>query len=207
MVPRVVAAAFALSLSTLSLLAQQPAPPIPLYPGAVPRSIEPEPLPPIAPAPEPSFPAYPWPPAGPAPFAAEAPATAPALTAPAGRVFCEQSVTVQLAVSDAVAEPYRPFIGIWSDAAWTPQLCAALIVESVTPEGTASIIYVFGPMRSTAGAPGGILHGTGIIRDGALRFQNSDGSQFVYRPLYADLEGHLTSPQGQSYQAIFKKTP
>ena len=29
------------------------------------------------------------------------------------------------------AERYRPFIGIWSDASWTPSLCAALIVENV----------------------------------------------------------------------------
>ena len=28
-----------------------------------------------------------------------------------------------------IPERYRPFVGIWSDAAWTPQLCAALIVE------------------------------------------------------------------------------
>jgi hypothetical protein len=53
----------------------------------------------------------------------------------------------------------------------------------------------------------GILHGTGIIRDGELRFQNSDGSQFAFRPLYADLGGRLSTPQGQSYEAVFKKTP
>ncbi len=52
-----------------------------------------------------------------------------------------------------------------------------------------------------------ILQGTGIVGDGELRFQNSDGSQFAFRPLYADLEGHLTTPKGQSYQAIFKQTP
>ena len=50
------------------------------------------------------------------------------------------------------------------------------------------------------------LHGSGVIRDGELRFQNSDGSQFAFRPLYADLAGRLTTPQGQSYEAIFKKT-
>ena len=53
----------------------------------------------------------------------------------------------------------------------------------------------------------GVLHGTGIIRDGELRFQNSDGSQFAFRPLYADLGGRLSTPQGQSYEAVFKKTP
>ena len=77
----------------------------------------------------------------------------------------------------------------------------------VTPDGTASIVYVYGPMGSGGRGAGGVLHGTGIIRDGELRFQNSDGSQFAFRPLYADLSGQLTTPQGQNYQAIFKKTP
>ena len=123
------------------------------------------------------------------------------------RVFCEQPVTVHLADPDTVAERYRPFIGIWSDASWTPQLCAALIVETVAPDGTATILYAFGPMGSNAREPGGVLQGTGIIRDGELRFQNSDGSQFAFRALYADLDGRLTTPTDQTYQAVFKKTP
>jgi len=121
-------------------------------------------------------------------------------------VFCDQPVTIRLADRAAIPDPYRPFIGIWSDAAWNPQLCAALVVESVQPDGTASILYVFGPMGSNTGRPGGVLHGTGMIRDGELRFQNSDGTQFAFRPLYADLDGRLTTPQGQAYQAVFKKT-
>jgi hypothetical protein len=222
MVRRIVSAAFVLSLSALSSFAQQPGSPIPLYLDAPPGSIQPEPLPPIPPTAGPTLPAIPTPlgepPLAVAPAAAapgipsamsepiSGPASAP-MSAPTGRVFCEQPVTVRLVDPDAVAERYRPFIGIWSDASWTPQLCAALIVENITPEGTASIVYAFGPMTSTARGEGGVLHGTGIIRDGALSFQNSDGSQFVFRPLYADLDGHLTTPQGQSYKSIFKKTP
>ena len=80
-------------------------------------------------------------------------------------------------------------------------------VENVAPDGTATILYAFGPIGSNARGPGGVLNGTGIVQDGELRFQNSDGSQFAFRPLYADLEGRLTTPQGQSYHAIFKKTP
>ena len=53
---------------------------------------------------------------------------------------------------------------------------------------------------------GGVLHGIGIIRDGQLLFQNTDGSQFAFRPRYADLDGRLTTPRGQSFQATFKKT-
>ena len=96
---------------------------------------------------------------------------------------------------------------MWSDASWTPALCAALIVGNITADGTASIVYVFGPMGSNSRVAGGVLNGTGVVRDGELRFQNSDGSQFAFRPLYADMQGRLTTPQGQSYDAIFKKTP
>jgi hypothetical protein len=132
-------------------------------------------------------------------------------SAPSERIFCDQAVTVQLADQAAVAQRFQAFIGIWSDASWTPQLCAALIVENVAPDGTATIFYVYGPMgsngRGPSGAVGGVLEGTGIIRDGELRFQNSDGSQFAFRPLYSDLDGHLTTPRNQSYQAVFKKTP
>jgi hypothetical protein len=169
--------------------------------AAVAQQIELQPLPPLAPAPESSQP----PPAAasaPAPPAMSAP-----MSAPAGRVFCEQPVTVQLADPDAVAERFRPFIGIWSDASWTPLLCAALIVENVSRDGTATILYVFGPMAANGRGAGGVLQGTGTIRDGELRFQTSDGSQFAFRPLYGDLDGRLTAPKGQSYQAVFKKTP
>ena len=84
---------------------------------------------------------------------------------------------------------------------------ARFAVENVAPDGTATILYAFGPIGSGARGPGGVLNGTGIVQDGELRFQNSDGSQFAFRPVYADLEGRLTTPQGQSYRAVFKKTP
>jgi len=129
------------------------------------------------------------------------------LSAPAERVFCNQSVGVRLTTPDSTADRYRPFVGVFSDASWTPQLCAALVVESVTPDGIARIDYVFGPMGSNSSGPGGVLRGTGIIRDGELRFQNSDGSQFAFRPLYSDLSGTLTTPQGQTYQTVFVRTP
>jgi hypothetical protein len=123
-----------------------------------------------------------------------------------GRIFCEQSVSYRIADPMKVPEPYRRFLGAWSDAAWDTNTCAALIVDNVDPDGTASIMYVYGPLGSSARVPGGVLHGTGIIRDGELRFQNSDGTQFAFRPGIADLVGRMTAPNGQSYEAAFKKT-
>ena len=149
-------------------------------------------------------------PAGPAPGAAVPPPSdgQPSAAGPeSGRVFCDQTVSFRLAPPDSVPEPYRPFVGIFSDASWTPQLCAALIVQNVQPDGTAAIVYAYGPMGSNVrGAAGGVLNGTGIVRDGELRFQNSDGSQFAFKPLYSDLDGRLTTPKGQSYGAVFKRT-
>jgi len=224
MVRRLVAAALALPLSAAASAQQPPVgyPPFPAPPPpsfsqvpplpftgapAAPRAPEPLPLGQVAPGPVPLGPVPP----APLPRA-EAPPP-PVMTTPSetGRIFCEQPVTFRVAERDGVPERYRGFVGIWSDAAWTPQLCAALIVENVTPDGTATIIYAFGPMgppRAAGGrAPGGgVLNGTGVVRDGELRFQNSDGSQFAFRPLYSDLDGRLTTPQGQSFHAIFKKT-
>jgi hypothetical protein len=124
-----------------------------------------------------------------------------------GRVFCRQSVGFRLADPANVPQTLRRFLGVWSDAAWDARTCAALIVEDVKPDGTAAIVYVYGPLGDGATATGGILHGTGIVRDGELRFQNSDGTQFAFKPGIVDLEGRLTTPKGQSFAATFKRTP
>jgi hypothetical protein len=138
------------------------------------------------------------------PAAAQAPP--PVAQAQSGRIFCDQNVSYRIADPATVPEPYRRFLGAWSDAAWNPNSCAALIVDNVDPEGTASITYVYGPLGSNTRTPGGTLNGTGIIRDGELRFQNSDGTQFAFRPGIVDLVGHMTTPNGPTYEATFKKT-
>jgi hypothetical protein len=153
------------------------------------------------------------PPANPAPAGttqavppSDQPAQAsPAQPAPVGRDFCEQTVTAQPADPASVPERYRPFVGIFSDAAWNPQLCAALVVEAITGDGTTTITYVFGPIGAGKKAAGGVLHGTGVIKDGSLLFQNSDGSQYAFQPFYSDLAGRWTTPKGQTYEAIFKR--
>jgi len=144
-------------------------------------------------------------PSNPPPAAPLSDQSAPAQPAPLGRVFCDQSVNAQPAAPTSVPERYRPFVGIFSDADWTPQLCAALVVENIADDGTATITYAFGPIASGSKVAGGVLHGTGIVKDGALLFQNSDGSQYAFQPFYSDLAGRWTTPKGQTYEAIFKR--
>jgi hypothetical protein len=191
--------------ATASAHRPEPLPPLTGAPAPrpVPDAGAPVPLgvPPISPdviAPEPAAP----PGASPPTAAPSAPAQPPAPS----RIFCEQTVTYRLADPASVAPNFQPFVGIWSDADWTPSLCAALIVESVQGNGTATLTYAYGPLAAGQRTPGGVLHGTGIIRDGQLQFQNNDGSQFTFKPFYADLQGQLTTPQGQTYQAVFKRT-
>lgn len=139
-----------------------------------------------------------------APAAAQPPPAAPP---PAdARVFCGQSVGFAVTPWARVPAVYRRFLGVWSDAAWGPDACAALIVESIDRAGTAKILYVYGPLDSSAPGPGGVLRGTGIIRAGILRFQNSDGTQFAFRPEIIDLAGQMTTPSGDSFTATFKKS-
>jgi hypothetical protein len=130
----------------------------------------------------------------------------PEAEAPQGREFCHQSVSFTVAPREDVPDAYRAFVGIFSDAAWNPQLCAALVVENVTDDGTATIIYAYGPMGTNGRGPGGVLNGTGIVRNGELKFQNSDGTQFLFKPFYSDLDGHLVTPKGQAYETIFKRS-
>jgi hypothetical protein len=78
-------------------------------------------------------------------------------------VFCEQNVSYRVAEVSTVPEPYRRFLGVWSDAAWDANTCAALIVDN-DRDGTASIILSTGRWDRRAVPP--ILHGTGVIRDG-----------------------------------------
>lgn len=133
--------------------------------------------------------------------------TPPDASQAGARVFCEQSVEVEVADRTLVPRRFRRFLGVWSDAAWDARTCAALIVEDVKPDGTAAVVYVYGPLDDTSSVRGGILHGTGIIRDGELLFQNSDGTQFAFRPDIVDLDGQLTTPRGATFTARFKKTP
>ncbi len=174
-----ISAAFGVLLSPAAGLAQQA--PVPLYPGAMPKTYEAQPLPPVPSAPDYAAPAAPQPPpyAGgmppmprsplPPPMSAP-PMSSPPMSSPAAampaplfppapqpsttgapvspsadRTFCSQPVSIHVANRDTVGQRYQPFIGIWSDASWTPSLCAALIVENVTPDGTATIVYAFRP--------------------------------------------------------------
>jgi hypothetical protein len=144
--------------------------------------------------------------------AAEQLPPAPSAEQPPSRAFCDQNVAFRIDDPVSAPEQYRPFVGVWSDAAWDARTCAALVVQRVAPDGKASIVYIYGPEGARALVPGAVLRGTGVIKDGELRFQNSDGSQYAFRPRVVDavvigMVGHWINAKGESFQATFKQTP
>ncbi|MFZ3236421.1 MAG: hypothetical protein WA184_13775 [Stellaceae bacterium] len=208
MLSRLFAVVCLILLPAAAAFAQSEPPPAP---GATGAPIELAPPPPAAPTPPP-IPAAPpssEQPGGLQPGGAQPggePQQAGAQQQPS-RTFCEQNVAFPPPDPTAAPEQYRQFVGVWSDAAWDARTCAALVVQDVKPDGAASIIYVYGPEASDATEPAAVLHGTGVIRGGELRFQNSDGSQYAFRPGIVDMTGHWVNPKGESFQAIFKQTP
>src|ERR1051325_8672206 len=129
MLRRLPGAALLLGSIATAASAQQP---IPLFPDAAPpRSIRPEPLPPLAPGSPPppgaldtrsppgAMDTRPVPPAS-APPSDTPPAAAAAAAGPAEtREFCSQPVGYALARRDSVPPAHRDFLGVWSHGYWT----------------------------------------------------------------------------------------
>jgi hypothetical protein len=101
-------------------------------------------------------------------------------------MLCGQSVQYGLDRS-GTAEAYAAFVGVWTGN-WnnSNRLCGALIVERVRSDGTAQIIYAYGSNR--AGGPSHQQRRAAIIdNDGTLRFQDDQGSVFVFKPKTGDV--------------------
>ena len=102
----------------------------------------------------------------------------PETEAQPGRVFCEQNVSYRLADPSTIPESYRRFLGAWTDAAWDADTCAALIVDDVKPDGSASIIYVYGPWVRTRAFPAGfcMVPGSSMMTSSGSRIPTEPSS-------------------------------
>ena len=81
------------------------------------------------------------------------------------------------------------------------RLCGGLVIEKVHSDGTAEIVYVYGPSQVGSKIPWKEQHRTGILaNDGKLSFQDDQGSIFVFDLMGSGLlsgtfqsrSGHLT---------------
>jgi Trypsin-like peptidase domain len=96
-------------------------------------------------------------------------------------VLCGREVSYFLNET-ATNEVYSKFVGVWTGL-WNnaSRLCGALVVEKVSPDGTAEVTYIFGPSRPGTAISWKRQHSIGVIRaDGKLSFRDDQGSTFVF---------------------------
>ena len=80
------------------------------------------------------------------------------------------------------SEKISPFLGIWTGN-WNNagRLCGGLIVEKVRPNGTAEILYVYGPSQPGSKLAWKQQRRTGLLDEaGRLSFQDDQGSTFRF---------------------------
>jgi len=119
-------------------------------------------------------------------------------------IICGRSVDY---VVDAtgVSDPYRSFLGLWTGAAWNSRICGGLIVLGADNDGTARIIYVYGPLPG-AQFPWKRQSPNAQIRNGQLTFQDEDGGNFTFRLNEQHvLNGRFTSAAGGALDAVLTR--
>jgi hypothetical protein len=129
--------------------------------------------------------------------AAPTPTPAPsAQAAPSSTVICGREVSYVVDVA-GTAEAFKPFLGVWPDQAWNSRICAGFVVSSVDGDGTAHLIYVYGP-RSGAPIDWKAQTPAALISNGQLAFTDEDGGTYTFRLDQPDvLRGHFLSRDGK----------
>jgi hypothetical protein len=121
--------------------------------------------------------------------------------------LCDQKVDYIINAT-GVAEQYRPFVGLWTGS-WnnSGRLCGGLVVETVRSDGTADLVYIYGPGRSNSRVQGKQQRRTGHFdAGGTLTFQDDEGSNFAFElngntslgAIFSGRSGHLTGVFGKA---------
>jgi hypothetical protein len=120
-----------------------------------------------------------------------APKPAPSMSEPSTPTSLRSAPACGRAVEYAVnrSESRSGFLGVWTGN-WNDsgRLCGALIVEKVSLDGAADLIYVYGPSQPGSKLPWKQQRRTGIVTDpGRLSFQDDQGSTFIFNLLGSDM--------------------
>lgn len=100
---------------------------------------------------------------------------APAQTA----MVCGRPVEFAIEQGSTMAGLLGVWTGNWNNAG---RLCGGLIVERIDPDGTAGVIYVYGPSRPGSGLQWRQQHQAAAIANGVLSFRDEQGSTFRFSP-------------------------
>jgi hypothetical protein len=104
-----------------------------------------------------------------------------------------------------VPAAYRGFLGVWTGAAWNSRVCGGLIVRRVESDGTADLVYIYGPL------PGEKFlwkaqHPAAMISASNLSFEDEEGGGFVFNQTYDNtLHGLFNGREGVKLDAILTR--
>ncbi len=109
---------------------------------------------------------------------------------------CDQSIEYRIQPPDPqVPENMRAFSGVWIGK-WDSGLCSALVVESITPDGTANLLYVNGAMGGQYSIKAGNRRFPGKLAGPKLTAAGQTVTvEYVLRS-QSDLAGTYTSQYG-----------
>jgi hypothetical protein len=104
-----------------------------------------------------------------------------------------------------VPEPYRGFLGVWTGAAWNSRVCGGLIVSRVKSDGTAEVVYIYGPLPEEK-FPWKAQYAAAMISASNLTFTDEEGGSFVFSQTDGKtLHGFFTGREGTKLNAILTR--
>lgn len=102
--------------------------------------------------------------------------------------------------------PNARFAGAWGGGAWGGVTPAALVVERVTPDGSASVVYAMGDSPQ-AGIKAMWQRQPGTIRDGVLIVQRPNGTAEYRLVDHGTLRGMFQYPSGARSHVWLSRVP
>ena len=112
---------------------------------------------------------------------AREPPKSPDLLSRTRDTLCGREVDYLLDRESATGASAR-FIGVWTGT-WNnaSRLCGALVVEKAGSDGTAEVVYIYGPSKPGSSLAWKRRRASGVIRpDGKLVFRDDQGSTFLF---------------------------
>jgi hypothetical protein len=118
--------------------------------------------------------------------------------------ICGKSVDFVIEAT-GVPEAYRGFLGVWTGAAWNSRVCGGLIVRRVEGDGTADVMYIYGPLPGES-FPWRAQHPAATISSRKLSFTDEEGGSFIFSQTYDNtLHGFFSSRDGSNLDTILTR--
>lgn len=106
----------------------------------------------------------------------------------------------------AATDGPQAFLGVWGDGQWQGVLCHTLVVETLSADNTAVVVYSHGAYPAWNIRAPGFVRVPGQIRDGTLHIAFPNGSARVeYRIVDGKLQGRYITRSNVATAVLTRK--